>query len=98
MRAHAEALFEARLLICPKCGNPREVCSDPDVDWYPQRSVCYASITQDVAERRWKAKRAGKSIDAEGINEESGTAVWVSTLDLSPDDDFCDPPQPITFG
>lgn len=88
MRAQAEALFDAeRNLICPKCGNPREICSDPNRPWYPQRSTCYAKAAEEVAERVWRGKQEGKSV-ALDMKPTDGTHVWVSEFDLTPDDDF----------
>lgn len=82
-------MFEAEALICPKCGNPREVCSNPDGQWYPQRSTCYATAMLNVAEWRWSEKHKG----AERTKEKAflptdGVTVWVSDMDLTPKDKF----------
>lgn len=88
MRDHAEALYEAkRNLICPKCGNLRSVCSDPNVPWYPQRSTCYATAVEEATRRAWHDKLDGKHYDRTP-QPRDGTHVWASRQDLTPDDDF----------
>lgn len=86
-RSHAEALFEAERMICPKCGNPREVCSQPGLPWYPQRSTCYAKAAEEIADRAWSAVIEGKFPDV-AMKPRDGTHVWASSEDLTPDDDF----------
>lgn len=88
-RAQAEALFEAEQLICPKCGNPRELCSDPTRQWYPQLSTCYAKAAEEVADWRFKQKHErAKRTPEQPTLQTDGRHVWVSEHDLTPDDDF----------
>ncbi len=86
-RAHAEALFAAEKLICPKCGNLREICSDPTRAWYPQKSTCYAKAVEQAAERTWRAKLDGKKVELD-LRPGDGTHLWASEADLTPEDDF----------
>jgi hypothetical protein len=100
-RSEAEALQEAEHLVCPACGNLREECADPDRLWYPQRHICYASKTREAADRMYAEKH--KAAPFHSGNERGwvkdfspktpfhfrdGARVWVSQLDLSPDDAF----------
>lgn len=90
-RERAIAAWEYDQELCPRCGNLREVCSNPEQDWHPQRLVCYASAMQAVAQRRYAAKLDGKpkaEIDAIRMNEADATTIWVASVDLNPDDDF----------
>ena len=88
-RDEAEALHESELLICPHCGNLREDCSDPTRPWYPQRNVCYASGALEVVNWRVreKHKKAERTLQNPSLPTD-GATFWVSTHDLSPDDDF----------
>ena len=83
-----EALKEYREAVCPHCGNLRAICSDPDTEFYPQRDVCYASASQAWALRKWHSKHEDPKPDASGFLPTDGTTIWVSTADLTPDDDF----------
>lgn len=74
-------------LVCPSCGNLRTVCTDPEVAWYPQRTVCYATAARDVTVRKL-AKRYEKSPPGTEMHATDGVSVWVSTEDLTPEDDF----------
>lgn len=100
-RAEAEALYEADALICSKCGNPRALCSDPNAVWYPQRTVCYAAMSGDAADRQYDDKHSKRpfhdgnfsrwSDNATGrspFHYRAGVTVWSSQYDLTPDDDF----------
>ena len=87
-RAEAEGLYEAELLICPDCGNLREVCSNPDLPWYPQRHICYASKDREAIDRKWRKKHKDAAPDTVGRMPTDGERIWVSTEDLTPDDDF----------
>lgn len=35
---------------CPDCGNPRSECSDPGKNWYPFRTICYATMEREAAQ------------------------------------------------
>jgi len=73
-------------LVCPSCGNLRSICSDSQVDWYPQKSTCWASAGQAVTDRQLDEKygreRTAKPHALDGVS------VWVSDQDLTPDDPF----------
>lgn len=82
------AMAEYQNALCPSCGRLRSLCENPDVDWYPQMHVCWASAAQSVASRRWHKKHEDAKPDAAGYLPTDGGFVWVSTEDLTPDDDF----------
>lgn len=35
------------------CGHPLEECSDPEREWFPQLSVCYATMEERSAQTRF---------------------------------------------
>lgn len=74
--------------VCRDCGNLKSVCSDPLVPWYPQRSYCYATAAREQEWRQTRKvyKQPEPTDDAAHITD--GLAWWVSTHDLTPDDDF----------
>lgn len=77
----------AHSLIC-SCGNLRSVCSNPDVDWHPQESVCWATATRQWGVRRLQDQH--KDFDYEARDERGeplmspldGVSVWVSDVDI----------------
>lgn len=81
-------MLAADALVCPRCGNLTSVCSDPDVDWHPQETVCWASATRDWGLRRLQAQHKDFDYDATDERGEllmsplDGMAVWVSDVDL----------------
>lgn len=80
------------------------MCSDPDVTYYPQRSVCYADMNAAAARRIYDELHGEGShmLFHDGSFEvwsprfstgmpfkhDDGVSIWMSTEDLSPDDDF----------
>lgn len=91
-RKHAEAALLAADLICPKCGNLRSICSNPDLTAYPTPSTCHVSAVREQAERMWQAVREGKSpesVMAAGLPQATdGTHIWASLEDLAPESNF----------
>ncbi|MFT3871064.1 MAG: hypothetical protein QM714_00225 [Nocardioides sp.] len=81
-----DELLEYERQICPRCGNLRSVCSNPDVPWYPQRSMCYATGARELTLRRLHKKHKDPGTDAMAPTD--GMTVWMSRDDLSPDDEF----------
>lgn len=89
---------------CQKCGRPMSVCSDPNLTFYPQRTVCYADMATSWV--RWKYDQLHGSethaqfhdgtfkawskhrSDAFPYAADDGISLWVATEDLTPDDDF----------
>lgn len=81
------SLVDYEVEVCPKCGNLRAICSDPDRVWYPQRHTCYAAADLEANYRRWEARHK----DAVPINwrlPSDGTTLWVSVDNLTPEDNF----------
>jgi hypothetical protein len=74
--------------VCPSCGNLRSVCSDPDIPWHPQRTMCLATAAREVALRRVYRKYKHPAPDDPEVHETDGMQVWVSMDDLTPDDNF----------
>lgn len=38
-----------RRLVTHDCGHPREVCADPEREWFPQLEVCYPTMEREAA-------------------------------------------------
>ena len=75
-------------LVCPRCGNLREVCSDPDRGHYPQRSMCYVTATVELTRRRVAKRYEKNEPGTDGLHPLDGMVIWASPEDLTPDDDF----------
>lgn len=86
---------------CSKCHSDRETCSDPEHEWFPQRSVCYADMTQAAADALYdELHDAEKFHDGTFANWSTtrskdfpfhfrdGVSIWVAPVDLNPDDKF----------
>ena len=50
--------------------------------------VCWATAAQSVATRIWHKRHENAKPDDAGFLPTDGALVWISTDDLSPDDDF----------
>lgn len=74
-------------MVCPHCGNLRSVCSDPDVPWYPQRSVCYATAARELTGRRVRERYKSKP-GTEVLHPTDGVSIWMAQDDLGTADDF----------
>lgn len=89
------ALAEYRRALCPLCGNLRAICSDPEGitghGFYPQRDICWATATREVATRAWRDKNEKARPDDAGFLPGDGVTVWASAADLTPEDDFLRP-------
>lgn len=66
-------------LVCPRCGNLREECSDPTRDWHPRTEVCWPTATAEWASRRMR-KRDDAAKDDDGLRYLDGRSVWTSTI------------------
>ena len=86
------------------CGHPVEVCSDPDRDWFPQRNICYATRERAAAAALWAQMHAErpyhdgteslfseKRTRATPYRYDEGVTLFVSEVDLNPDDQFLTP-------
>ena len=74
--------------ICPQCGNLIDVCSDPNVDWYPQRDVCYATRAKDITWRMIHKKHGQPEWNDPNPHPIDGWRVGAAQYDLTPDDSF----------
>ncbi len=95
-RESAYALWQDERERCPDCGQPRDVCADRDVDYFPQRTICWATAARRVAQRRWDKRNENAKPDAAGYLPDDGATVWVSPHDLTPDEDFLTSGNPRT--
>lgn len=76
-------------VVCPSCGNLREVCSDPNRNWYPQKVTCYASADRELTMRRLQAKYKAEP-GTRSLHPFDGVSVWMSEHDFQPDETFFD--------
>lgn len=90
-REAAYALWQDERERCPECGQPRDVCADPDLDYYAQKSICWATAARLVNQRRWDDRNENARKDAAGYLPTDGVTIWVSPVDLTPDSDFLAP-------
>ena len=82
-------LYLARsALVCGRCGNLRSECSRDDGIWYPQRSVCNATAARELTLRQFHAKHGKTEATADDYHPADGVTIWMSDVDLTPDDDF----------
>lgn len=94
---------ERERLECPQCGRPITECSDPERDWFPQRTLCYATMAQSWADARYDKKHEARPYHDGSFKQWSkdrnqrfrfhardGVKIWVHSADLTPDDDFLD--------
>lgn len=86
--ADRELLLDHAELVCPRCGNLREVCSDPEVGYYPQRDVCYSTAAHELTMRRLKSKHKDNEPGPDEFHPLDGVRVWMSAHNLTPDDKF----------
>ena len=110
--AEQEQQVEAWLLenapTCPQCGGAAEECRQPEKRWYPQRTICYATMERAAAEWRYdqlhqdpespyhdgsfKNWSEKRTVEAP-YHYGDGVNIWVAPVDLAPDDDFLRTPQ-----
>ena len=92
---------------CPQCKRPAGECDDADVDWFPQRDVCYPTMALAAADAKYDElheKRpyhngtfeswAEKRSASHPFHFRDGVGIWVSRDDLTPEDLFLDRPSP----
>ena len=87
-RQAAYAFHQDKAERCPECGGIREECSDPETTYYPQLHRCYSTAARQRSVRMWEAKNQKTKPDRNGYKPDDGTSVWVSTMDLTPGDNF----------
>ena len=73
--------------ICPRCGNLRSVCSDPERPVYPQRTMCYLTAVRDLTMRRVAARYAQEPGTRE-LHPTDGMSLWASPDDLTPESNW----------
>lgn len=95
------ARWEISAEKCGSCGRPRSECSDPKRRFYPQRQVCFATMEEQAARRRYHdlhekaafhdgtfTEWAEKASGEFPYHRDDGVTIWVADRDLNPDDDF----------
>lgn len=86
---------------CPQCDGDPAVCGDEDVDWFPQRTICYTTAARSVAARLYQERfkdrefhdgtyrpMSEKWSPATPWHYMDGVNIWVSPVDLTPEDMF----------
>ncbi len=74
-------------LVCSSCGSLKSVCSNPEQGWYPQRDFCSNAASHEVTMRRLRHKHKDNE-PGKAPHPLDGVTVWMSTQDLTPDDNF----------
>lgn len=90
-RESAYTVYDDEQERCPDCGQTRAECANPDVDYFPQKAMCWATAAREVATRKWDRMNEDKAPDIAGYLPTDGARIWVSRHDLEPDDDFLNP-------
>lgn len=93
-RDNWDALHEYEDALCPQCNQLRSICEDPNTDFYPQLHTCWASAAVTVSTRRFHKRHDKAKPDKAGYLPTDGRLVWISTEDLTPDDNFLGDPPP----
>ena len=75
-------MLAGQALICPQCGNLRSVCSNPDIDWHPQETYCYASGAVEWRKRKLREEYPLDVKAPDGAHALDGIIVWASDIDL----------------
>lgn len=104
-RQAAYALYYDDLERCSHCGQLREVCSDAKRQWFPQRSICYATMERDAAARTYQRIHADRPFHNGRFSSWSkhassshpyhfmdGVVIYAADVDINPSDDFLAPP------
>lgn len=65
-------------LICPRCGNLRSICSDPNIDWHPHESVCWPSATAEWGMRRLRKKHPDEKEVGGALHPLDGVRVFAA--------------------
>ncbi len=86
---------------CSHCGSDPEECSDPKRAWYPQRTVCYATMASRAANEKYDEihkdapfhdgqflRFEDKRSTTAPFHVREGVTIWAAPMDLSPDDKF----------
>lgn len=73
-----DLLLAYEALVCSRCGNLKSVCSDPDVDWHPDTTVCWASASVEWGWRRLHKKHPPEEKHTDGLHELDGVRVYAS--------------------
>jgi predicted amidophosphoribosyltransferase len=87
---------------CPDCGNPIDVCSDPErAPRYPYRRICYSSMEREAAQAAYEAKHekapwhdgtfeswAGEQSPEHPYHFRHGVTVGVADRNVAPWDKF----------
>ena len=84
---------------CRECGGPIATCGHAERLWFPQRTVCYATMARAAAQRDYDALAetyggwhdgtfenwAKERDEAHPFAHDDGVTIWVSEHDLTPE-------------
>ena len=71
--------------VCPRCGNLRSVCSDPNIDWHPHTVTCWPSATTEWALRQLQKKYEGAEPHGDQMHPLDGMSIFAAQV--APEDD-----------
>ena len=80
-----DEILDYERLVCSRCGNLRSVCSDPNIDWHPQTSVCWPTASIEWGKRRLQEKYEQAKPRGDALHPLDGVSIWAAPEDLSPD-------------
>lgn len=98
--------WETEQAACHECGRPRSECSDPEREWYPFRSVCFATMARSTHEKRYAdlhedepwhnglfTEWGAQRTSETPYHRDAGVTVGVAEVDMHPWDDFTRDPN-----
>lgn len=66
--------------MCSTCGNLIADCSNPEIDWHPRTTLCFANATTKWAWRKMNDKHKDVRESLDGLHPTEGMSIWVSTV------------------
>ncbi|WP_370290238.1 hypothetical protein [Nocardioides sp.] len=100
------AEYEREQATCGECGRPIAECSDPEREWYPFRTVCFATQAQAAHQARYERLHekaqwhngiftswSERQTDEHPFHRDAGVRIGVAERDLHPWDDFTREPD-----
>lgn len=82
-----DLLLARDVMLCSQCGNLREECSNPDIDWHTHKSVCFASASLEWGREQFLEKHKGAKTPDNALGPLHGVALFAAPMEPAPEDD-----------
>lgn len=73
-----DLLLAYEALVCSRCGNLTSVCSDPNVEWHPDTTTCWASASVEWGWRRLKKLHPAEEEVTGALHPLDGVRVYAA--------------------